>query len=129
MTPYFQYPHPATQDRVSLLTEVVQVLAEELSTISACKWEDLPALKKKKVVLASRLSAVNWSPPPQEREAFYLKTLRTLIGELEEHSRRKIQSHLEVLGNQLFALQDQQLYWRECLNVSFRRFYDAIPCP
>jgi hypothetical protein len=129
MAPPFQYPHPAAQERVSLLTEVVHVLIEELSILSARKWENLPDLKKKKVVLASRMEAVNWFPPPQEREAFDLMKLRMLIVELEEHSRKKIQSQLELIGNQLVALQDQHQYWRECLSVSFRRFYEAIPCP
>jgi hypothetical protein len=121
------YPHPAVHGRVSLLTEVVGVLVEELATLSARKWEDLPDLKKKKVILASRLSAVDWSPRPLEREAFDLMTLRKLITELENHSRQKIQRHLEFIGTQLFALQDQHLYWRECLSISFRRFHEAIP--
>jgi hypothetical protein len=129
MPSIFHYPHPAAQERVSLFTEVVEVLTEELSTLASRKWEDLPDLKKKKVVLAHRLKAVNWSPAPLEREAFDLMKLKTLIVELEEHSRQKIQSHLELLGHQIFALQEQHLYWRECLNVSFRRSCEAIPCP
>jgi hypothetical protein len=120
-------PLPAVQERVSLLAQVVEVLVEELSTLAASKWEDLPDLKKKKVVLASRLDAVNWAHAPLPREAFDLMTLRNLITELENHSRRKIQSHMELIGNQFFALQEQHLYWRECLSVSFRRFCEAIP--
>ena len=123
-------PYPsdaASQNRVSLLAEVVEVLVEELAVVGNRDWDDLPDLKKKKVVLASRLHAVDWSPTPREQEASDLKTLRFLVTELERHVRQKIQGHLELLGLQVAALQDQHQYWLECMNISFRRFYEAIP--
>ena len=123
-----QYPYPAAaQDRVSMLAEIVEILVEELAAIASRNWHDLSLLKKKKVVLASRLRSVDWTPSPAEQEASDIRTLRHLVAELEGHVRRKIQEHMELLGMQVAVLQDQHQHWRECLNVSFRRFYDAIP--
>jgi hypothetical protein len=127
-------PSPPSQpeephQRTLLLREVVELLRWELSVISNRKWEDLSELKKKKVVLACRLRGIDWTPGSRDRELFDLMMFKSLISDLENHSRQKIQVQLELLGNQILALQEQHQYWRECLNVSFRKFYESIPSP
>ena len=115
--------------RTLLLREVVELLRWELSALSNGKWEDLPELKKKKVALASRLREIDWTPGPMDREPFDSTMLKSLISDLENHSRQKIQAHLGLIGHQILALQEQHQYWRECLNVSFRKFYESVPSP
>ena len=112
--------------RTLLLGETVELLRWELSVISNRQWEDLPELKKKKVVLASRLREIDWTPSPRPVDWLLLKSQ---VSDLEAHSRQKIQVQLELIGNQILALQDEHQYWRECLNVSFRKFYESIPSP
>ncbi len=123
-----QYPNDAaSRDRVSLLAEVVEVLIEELSAIGQHNWNQLPLLKKQKVILASRLHDVDWASIPQEPESFDIKLLRKLVAELEGHCRQRIQLHMDQLDSQVTELQDQHQYWRECLSVTFWPFYSAIP--
>jgi len=109
-----------------LLRETVELLVQELSTISNCEWENLPELKKKKVILASRLRQIDWTPSPRPVDWLLLKSQ---ISELENHSRQKIHSQLDLIGNQILALQELHQYWLECLNVSFRKFYESSPSP
>ncbi len=118
---------PESYEKVPLLREAVEVLINELAAISEHRADELPALKKRKVVLASRLGALDWSPSVFEHEAFDLSTLRSLITDLEAQSREKIEGHLTFIGNQLLALQEEHQYWRECMNVSFRKFCESSP--
>jgi hypothetical protein len=99
----------------------------ELSTLSNRQWEALPELKKKKVVLAGRLGQFEWPPGPMHPELFDLKTLKSLVTDLENHSRQRIQVQLELIGTQILALQELRQYWRECQSVSFRKWHDPIP--
>jgi len=115
--------------RTRLSREVIELLMGELSTLSNRQWEDLPELKKKKVALASRLREFGGAPGPMDREPFDLMMLRSLITDLEDQSRQQIQVQLELIGNQILALQELHQYWRECLNISFRKFYESIPSP
>jgi hypothetical protein len=108
--------------RTLLLREVVELLRWELSALSNGKWEDLPELKKKKVVLACRLREIDWTPSPRPVDWLLLKSQ---IADLENQSRKKIENHLALIDNQVLALQEQHQYWRECLNVSFRKFYES----
>jgi hypothetical protein len=122
--------HPSQPEephqRTLLLREAVELLGWELSVLSNRQWEDLPELKKKKVVLASRLREIDWTPSPRPVDWLLLKSQ---VSDLEAHSRQKIQVQLELIGNQILALQDEHQYWRECLNVSFRKFCESIPSP
>jgi len=122
-------PTEELRQRSLLLNEAVALLVEELSAISNRKWEDLPELKKKKVVLASRLRKIDWTPGPMDQEPSDLMTLKSLISNLENHSRQKIHGQLDLIGNQILALQELHQYWLECLNVSFRKFYEPVPSP
>jgi hypothetical protein len=110
-----------------LLSEVVELLMRELSTISNRKWEDLPELKKKKAVLASRLRNIDWASGSTGQEPADWLLLKSRISYLEEQTRQKTQGQLEFIGKQILALQEVHQYWRECLNVSFRKSYESIP--
>jgi len=55
--------------------------------------------------------------------------LKTLITELENQSRQKIAAQIDFIGKQMLALQEQNLYWLECLNVSFAKTYEPLPTP
>lgn len=113
--------------RTRLLRKTAELYMEELAALSDRRWEELPEIKKKKVILAGRFREIDWKSSPTDREPFDLKALKSLISDLENHSRRKIQAQLDLMGNQIFALQDQHLYWQECLSVSFQKFYEPSP--
>ncbi len=125
--------HPSqTQElraRASLLREVIELLMWELSTMSNRQWEDLPELKKKKVVLACRLREFDWRPRPTDQGPSDLTTLKSHITDLEGQSRQKIQGQFDLIGHQILALQEQHQYWLECLSVSFQKFCDPLPAP
>jgi hypothetical protein len=116
--------HPTslnTTEDLSLLREALEVLIDELSTVSGRDAEHLPDLKKKKVIVASRLGDVDWAQifGPHTLD---LARLKTLIAEVEVQSRQRIDGHLTFIAGQLLALQEERQYWRECMNVSFRKF-------
>jgi hypothetical protein len=113
-------------NKTLLLRETVELLMEELSALSNSKWEDLPELKKKKVILASRLREIDWTPGTSPVDWLLLKSQ---ISDLENQSRQKIDGQLDLIGNQILALQELHQYWLECLNISFRKFYETIPSP
>jgi hypothetical protein len=104
-------------ERAVLLREAVELLLSEIAVVSLRQWDDLPELKKKKVVLASRLRAL--APITGRRP---LDGLRSLVPKLEIHSRRQIEAELEFMGRQILALQELSQYGRECLNISFEKF-------
>jgi len=97
----------------------------ELSAISNRKWEDLPALKQKKELLAHRLREFDWTPGPQDLEPLDLIMLKSQIADLEYQSRQKVQVQLKVIKGQIDALQGQQQSWLECINFYSRQ--GAIP--
>jgi len=113
--------------KASLLREVVKLLMGELSLVSDGRWVDLPEHKKKKVILASRLGVFDWRSNQMDREPFDLTRLKSLIRDLEDQSRRKIQAKIDLVGNQILALQEQHQYLLECLNISFRKFDEPAP--
>jgi hypothetical protein len=112
--------------RALLLREVVELLIEELAALSNNQWEDLPDLKKEKVILAGRLQAFNRASEPTEEPSDF-GTLESLIADLEDQSRQKIEFQLDLIGKQILALQELHQYWRECLSVSFQKFYGSMP--
>ena len=113
-----------------LLGQAIELLRWELSTLSNRNWQDLPELKKKKVVLASRLqSEIAGTPGPTGRELAESLRLKSQISDLEAQSRQKIQGQIDLIGNQILALQELHQYCLECLNISFRKFHDPIPSP
>jgi hypothetical protein len=120
-------PNENPDQRFLLLRQAVELFNEELSLIAEQKWEELPDLKKKKVVLAGRFRGVNWEPDPEGPEPLDLKPFKTLMAELENQSRHKIQGQLDVLAKQIFAMQELHQFWRESLSVSFRKFYESVP--
>jgi hypothetical protein len=121
-------PQPEEQQKGPfLLGQAIELLRRELSTLANGNWQNLPDLKKQKVALASRLGKFEWPPGSVDREPVDLRTLKSLITDLEGHSRQKIQGQLDLIGNQILALQELHQYWLECQNVSFRKLYDSIP--
>lgn len=105
-----------------LLREAVDLLQKELSALSNRQWDDLPELKKKKVVLASRMRKFTLTPSPMDREPFDFIRLKSLIRDLEDQSRQKIQVQLDLIGNQIIALQELHQYCMECRSISFQKF-------
>jgi len=100
------------------MLEAARLLVDELAVLAAQNWEALPELKKRKVVAASRLrilraetEAANGAPSP---------AIETLIGELEKESRTQIRARLDLIGNQILALQELSLYLHESLHVSMQ---------
>jgi hypothetical protein len=104
-----------------LLREVVELLMWELSAISERKWEDLPELKKRKLLLADRLREYDWTPGTQEQEPIDIMMLKSQISDLEYQSRRKVQVQLQMIRGQIDALQGQQQSWLECINFYARQ--------
>ena len=115
--------------KTSLLHEVLALLISELYTISNRRWEDLPDLKRKKVVLASRLQHFDDTTGAMEEESFDVRRLKSLVTDLEDQSRQKIQAQIELIENQILALQELHQYWRESLNISFQKFCGPPPRP
>ena len=99
------------------------MLVEELSLLSQGTVAKLPELKKKKVVLASRLGQA--APAPRSAQPD-LDTLKALITALETQSRHEISQHLDLVRKRLLALQEEHQYWLECFNVSFGKFCDPV---
>jgi hypothetical protein len=118
-------PNENPDQRLPLLLQAVELFTEELSVLAEHKWEDLPDLKKKKVVLAGRFRGIDWQPGPAE--PLDLMTFKTQMAELENQSRQKIQGQLDLLSNQIYAMQELHQFWRESLSISFRKFYDPVP--
>ena len=95
--------------RTLLLREVVELLMWELSAISDRKWEELPELKKKKLLLADRLRKYDWTPGPEAHAPMDLIMLKS-----------QISVQLQMIRGQINALQGQKEYWLECFNSYFR---------
>jgi hypothetical protein len=108
--------------RTHLLREVVELLMWEFTAISSHKWEDLPELKRKKELLATRLREYDWTPGSQEMEPLDIVMLKSQIADLEYQSRQKVQIQLKVIKGQIDALQGQKQYWLECLNIYFKQY-------
>ncbi|HEV3270977.1 MAG TPA: hypothetical protein VGZ93_02240 [Candidatus Methylacidiphilales bacterium] len=125
--PSLPSPTDDPNKRTRLLHDVVELLTAELATIAHRQWEDLPDLKKKKVVLACRFREFDWMPGATGREPVDELPLKSLIADLEDRSRQKIENQLEFIDNHILALQEQHQYLLESLNVSFRKFYDLVP--
>ena len=115
------------RERTRLLHEIVELLTAELSTIALRQWEGLPNLKKKKVILACRFRKFDWTPRTPRQEPVNELLLKSILADLENQSRQKIENHLEFIDNHILALQELHQYYRECLNVSFRKFYEPAP--
>jgi hypothetical protein len=98
------------------------LLLAEISALTKRQWEDVPGLKKKKVILASRLRELDLTSGPIEEEPYDLRMLKSLVADLEDHYRVKVEQQLGLIDNQVLALQELHQYWREDLNVSFRKF-------
>ena len=112
-----------------LLRQAIELLRWELSTLSNRNWEDFPELKRKKVVLASRLRAIDGTPGPTGQELADSLRLKSQISDLEAQSRQKIESQIDLIGNQILALQELHQYCLECLNISFRKFHESAASP
>ncbi len=104
--------------RTALLLVAAALLVDELALLAGQKWEELPELKKKKVVAASQLhhlraeiGAANGAPSP---------ALESLIEDLEAKSHGQIRARLNMIGNQILALQELSLYLTESLHVTMR---------
>jgi len=126
--PSYSFPEDPPK-KAFLLSQAVELLLWELSAISNRHWEELPELKKKKVVLAGRLLQLSPTPPPTGQERADLLRLESQISDLEVQSRQKVDGHLELIGNQILALQELHQYWRECLSVSFGKFFEPSSAP
>ena len=110
-----------------LLTEIIDLLTRELSILAHSRWEELPSLKREKVVLADRLKRVDWSPDPAIEVAAIWNSLKSQIACLEAECRQKIGTQMELMSKQILALQELHQYWRECLSISFGNLAEAVP--
>ena len=122
------FPSQEPPQRPFLLAQAVDLLKWEISTLSTQNWEDLPELKRKKVVLASQLHAAIGTDAADSTLADS-DELKSQISDLEAQSHQKIESQIALIGHQILALQELHLYCRECLNISFRKFQEPIPSP
>jgi len=118
---------PEHRKITSLLTEVIDLLTRELAIVANSDWQELPGLKREKVVLASRLKSVEWPPVPAGEEPASWRLLKSRIASLEVECRKKVQAQIELIRHQILALQELHQYWRECLSISFRDFHEPIP--
>ena len=104
-----------------LLREVVELLMWELSAISNRNWENLPELKKKKNLLADRLSQYDWTPGTADQEPLEIIMLRSQISDLQYQSKQKIQVQMKMIKGQIDALQAQRQSWLQCINLYSRQ--------
>ena len=111
-------PPAVPAERTVLLLEATKLLVDELALLAAQRWEDLPELKKRKVVAACRLrrlrsetEAADGAPSP---------ALESLIEDLESESRRQMRTRLDLIGNQILALQELSLYLHESMHVTLQ---------
>jgi hypothetical protein len=112
--------------RILLLREVVELLMWELSAISNRKWEDLPELKKRKGILATRLRKYDWTVDPENPEPLDLVMLRSQIADLEYQSGQKIQVQLQMIRGQIDALQAEKQSWVGCINVYAKQLPEPV---
>ncbi len=101
----------------ALVREAVEVLLAELAVIAEHRWADLPDVKKRKVVVASRLRAL-----PGEEPSLVPQQLLTILLGLESQTRRQAELFVERSGRQILALQEARQYCVECASVSFCKF-------
>ncbi|HEX4141831.1 MAG TPA: hypothetical protein VHY09_15895 [Candidatus Methylacidiphilales bacterium] len=98
--------------------EAVELLVDELALLAAGDWEKLPELKKKKVVAASRLRRLR--AEAESADGPRVAGLEALIEDLEAHSRSRTRARLDLIGNQILALQELSLYLNESLHVTLQ---------
>jgi hypothetical protein len=110
-------PSEVLDQRTTLLLTAVEVLLEELATLSRESWEKLPDLKKRKVVVAGHLRR---SRAAAEAAGAPFAPIESLIANLDNQSQNGIRARLDLIGRQIVALQELGQYWRECQQVSFR---------
>jgi len=108
----------AQPNGLSLLRQAVELLRWELSTLSNRAWENLPELKKKKVILASLLRASDATPGPTPQERTDSLRLKSQISGLQAQSQQQIERQIALIGHQILALQDIHQYCLECLNIT-----------
>ncbi|MEJ0000975.1 MAG: hypothetical protein WDO13_18500 [Verrucomicrobiota bacterium] len=112
--PYLKEP----DRRTALLLEVVDLLVDELTVLAGHRWENVAALKKRKVVLASRLRRLH----ERVKRPGRTELIDVLVADLDEQSQRKIAAQIDLIGRQMLALQELDQYWRECQSISFGKF-------
>jgi multidrug resistance efflux pump len=110
---------PNLNPRTAILLEAIALLVDELALLAAEDWDRLPDLKKRKAVMARQLrhlraetGAADGTPKSE---------LEYLISQLEAKSRSHARARLNLIGNQLVALQELSLYLRESLHVKLRK--------
>ena len=111
-------PPDVLEQRTTMLLKAVEVLLEELATLSREDWEKLPDLKKRKVVVAGHL---RHSRAAAEAAGAPVAPIESLVANLDQQSQDNIRARLDLIGKQILALQELGQYWRECQQVSFRR--------
>jgi len=111
-------PPEVPNERTTLLQEAARLLLDELLLIADQKWEELPELKKKKVVAAAGLRRLR--AETESADGVPSPALEDLIAELEERSQRQIRARLDLIGYQILALQELSLYLHESLHVSMQ---------
>lgn len=116
--PAQSFSSKAPSERAALVMEAAQLLVEELEMLAAQNWEALPDLKKRKVAVASRLRRLRAEMEAADGEPS--PALETLIADLEAKSRSQIYARLDLIGNQILALQELSLYLHESLHVSMQ---------
>jgi hypothetical protein len=104
--------------REQLLREATEVLLNELAILDERRWSELPDLKRRKVLLASRLRTL----PADAREEALPDKLLTLLCGLEAQARRQMDLVVGRTGREIVALQEVRQFCLECASVSFRKF-------
>ncbi len=118
-------PSDVPGERTALLQEAARLLLDELLLLADQKWDELPELKKKKVVTASRLRRLR--AETESADGRPSPALEGLIEQLEENSQRQIRARLDLIGNPILALQELSLYLHESLHVSMRPAANRSP--
>jgi hypothetical protein len=92
-----------------LLQEAAELLGAELDLLLRRRWDALPELKKRKVVLAAQLSQ-------RQCPAGATEALR----KLEQRTRAQMRGIMRFNAQRILALQEVQLFCMECNSISFR---------
>ena len=114
-----ELPAEKQLEMTSLLTEIVDVLTQELTALDRHSWDSVPDIKQRKAVLASRLKKIERTVTPVKRQPADWVALKSRIASLEEESRQRIANQITMISSQVYALQELDIYWHECLSVSF----------
>ena len=104
--------------RTALLQRAAELILGEINLLTQQQWEELPDLKRRKVVLARQLRQLDWLADTANRPE--MNAAARVLAELEARAHSQMRGVMDLTAQRIVALQELQLYCRECDSVSLR---------